>query len=92
MLNTLSNIWAFIKKNVVGLAIGILGLLAFFFKEKADKAESSLQVATADKTDAVLAQKQTDIQSDVATVEQQEKTQENQPHTQDEDVDFLKKL
>lgn len=88
----LNKVWQWIKTNGTGVLITVLGLLSLFFKSKADKDAAQLQTANADKTDATLKQKQTDIGAQITQVEQQEKVQESIPHTTDENVDFLKKL
>jgi hypothetical protein len=88
----MSLILAFIKANpaalgILGLVLGYLGLK---FKDlQVDGLKSSLLIATEQKTDAVLAQKQSDIES---AIKQAEKPLEHSILTPEEIIKQLDKV
>ena len=90
-------LWLKVRDTVLKIGAGLLAILALVFyvkKQKDDKleAEAKLETAESDKKDAVLAQKQEDIQKRIA--EEQARAEEEKKHkmTQQESEEFLKKL
>jgi hypothetical protein len=92
LIHMLSKVLQWVKKNVGSVVTFVLAIGLLFFKAKAKKQEAELAVSSANIKDSALEQKQKDLSDEVAKVQKQEKTEENQPHSVEENEEFLKKL